>query len=517
MAGWEGPRVRLGNYEPLMDLASGGMGTVHIARHVGAAGFERLVVIKRVHRHLLKDREFHDMFVDEARVASLIRHPNVVPVIDVVEDKGELFLVLDYVESMSMHALVKEAQLAGEPLPVPVIVRILADVLSGLHAAHEATDMQGNPLDVVHRDVSPQNVIVGLDGTSRLIDFGIAKATRRLTVTSGGVLKGKFGYMSPEQLKQLPLDRRADVFAAGVVLYEALTSQRPFTGDDDGDALLALLLGDIADPSTLAPDIPPKLDAVVQYALARDRHERFQTAGAFLQALETAVAPAPPREVARYVEKHGGDLLERRRKALRAMLGASTDPKAAPEVQQTSTTLSHTLPDDYAPASTDGGTVTTPRSPLVPRAVLVGGLVVAAAVTGIVIFSQRGGTPSPTASSTETAAPPLTASGGARAQAIEVVVIADAPIESVRASGIRTSELMGTRARLELAPWSGVLPVTAVVQGGAVVTGTIDERGPREVHLAPAENPQPSASAPLRPHVPGPRPPPSTDLRKNPY
>src|SRR5262249_49915079 len=149
--------------------------------------------------------------------------------------------------------------------------------LSGLHAAHEVTDMQGNPLDVVHRDVSPQNIVVGVDGTSRLIDFGIAKATKRLTVTSGGVLKGKFGYMAPEQLKQLAIDRRADVFATGVVLYEALTGKKPFQGEDDGDVLLALLLGEVPPPSKWVPGIPERLDAVVQYALAPDRSERFQT------------------------------------------------------------------------------------------------------------------------------------------------------------------------------------------------------------------------------------------------
>ncbi|MEJ7729765.1 MAG: serine/threonine-protein kinase [Polyangiaceae bacterium] len=319
---------RLGNYEPLLDLASGGMGTVHIARQVGAAGFERLVVLKRVHRRFVKDEAFRDMFVDEARVASLIRHPNVVPVIDVVEDKGEIFLVMEYVESLSLGMLAAAARKAGEPLPVPVVARIVSDVLAGLTAAHDATDMQGRTLDVVHRDVSPQNVVVGVDGQSRLIDFGIAKAARRLTQTTGGVLKGKLGYMAPEQLKQLPVDRRADVFATGVVLFEALTGRRPFP-DDDEDVRLALLLGDVPDPSSLSPDVPEKLDAVVQYALARERDDRFQTAAAFQQALETAVPPAPPREVARFVERWGGAVLAHRRAELLRALGAR-DGSTAP-------------------------------------------------------------------------------------------------------------------------------------------------------------------------------------------
>jgi len=314
-----GARIRLGNYEPLLQLASGGMATVYLARQAGAAGFQRLVVIKRVHRRLLKDREFYGMFVDEARVASLIRHPNVVPVIDVVEADGELFLVLDYVESAPLSGLLAAAANDGDLLPPAVVARIVADVLAGLHAAHEATDMQGRKLEVVHRDVSPQNVIVGVDGTSRLIDFGIAKATRRLTVTSAGVLKGKFGYMAPEQTKQLPLDRRADVFAAGIVLYEGLTGHRLFDGDE-GDIVLSTLLAEIPDPSTLVPGLPSKLDAVVQSALARDREERFQTASAFLVALETALPPAPPREAAEWVARYAGKLLEKRREELKIAL-----------------------------------------------------------------------------------------------------------------------------------------------------------------------------------------------------
>ena len=193
------PRMHLGNYEPLLQLATGGMATVYVARQSGAAGFERLVVVKRVHPHLLANREFSDMFRDEARLAAMLHHPNVVAVTDVVESEGELFLVMEYVDSVALSTLLKTSVDKRERLPPPVVVRILVDALAGLHAAHEAIDMRGNRLEIIHRDVSPQNVIVGSDGSSRLIDFGVAKARHRLTETKSGSLKGKYGYMSPEQ------------------------------------------------------------------------------------------------------------------------------------------------------------------------------------------------------------------------------------------------------------------------------------------------------------------------------
>jgi eukaryotic-like serine/threonine-protein kinase len=467
---------RLGNYEPLIDLASGGMGTVHVARHVGAAGFERLVVLKRVHRHLLKDQEFRDMFIDEARVASGIRHPNVVPVIDVVEERGELFLVLEYVESLSIMTLCTAAREAKEPLPVPVVVRILSDVLSGLHAAHEATDMQGRSLELVHRDVSPQNVVIGVDGTSRLIDFGIAKAARRLTVTGGGVLKGKFGYMSPEQLKQLPVDRRADVFAAGVVLFEALTGRKPFPVDDD-DALLALLLGDIPDPSSLTDDVPPKLDAVVQYALARDRDERFQTAAAFLQALETAVPPAPPREVARFVDRYGGEVLTRRREVLRRILelraaGEARDDGTAAPVSTSTGNVTPTLVD----GGTVGGTVVTPRTPLLPRPLLVGGALALVALAAVLIVARNAGS----------------------------------------GSGTPQSALVSPGAPLPAAAPASAAP------GAGAASSTPASAEPTATGAA--ASPPSSATPPAAPRTPRgtpdgarPKPKPSTELRSNPY
>jgi serine/threonine-protein kinase len=414
---------RLGNYEPLLDLASGGMGTVHIARQVGAAGFERLVVLKRVHRRFVKDEAFRDMFVDEARVASLIRHPNVVSVIDVVEDKGEIFLVMEYVESLSLGMLAAAARKAGEPLPVPVVARILSDVLAGLTAAHDATDMQGRTLDVVHRDVSPQNVVVGVDGQSRLIDFGIAKAARRLTHTTGGVLKGKLGYMAPEQLKQLPVDRRADVFATGVVLFEALTGQRPFPEDDE-DALLALLLGDVPDPSSLSPDVPEKLDAVVQYALARERDDRFQTAAAFQQALETAVPPAPPREVARFVERWGGGALAHRRAELLRALGArdgSTEPGhvVAPGMEPTLAAVTSTHPDGGEGGSDESLLMRAGVRPRVPRVWVVAGVSTLVGVGVVALFASRRGPEAPS-----DAAPGLVSPAGTGAAA---TVAAEAP------------------------------------------------------------------------------------------
>lgn len=312
--------VGLGSYHPLLELACGGMAKVYVARQSGAAGFQRLVVVKRVHKHLLANRDFCEMFRDEALHSSMVRHPNVVAILDTVEAEGELFLVLEYVESLSLSALLAQLAARGERLEPPVAARIVADSLAGLHAAHEAVDLRGNRVELIHRDVSPQNVIVGRDGASRLIDFGIAKAASRATVTHSGVVKGKLRYMSPEQVQQKLLDRRADVFSAGVVLYEALTGQRPFTGEDEGDIALGILLGEVAPPSSLVPGISRELDAVVDRALARDRADRFQTAAEFQAALERAVPAASMLDVARVVDACGAEEFEFRRAVLQAAL-----------------------------------------------------------------------------------------------------------------------------------------------------------------------------------------------------
>jgi eukaryotic-like serine/threonine-protein kinase len=327
---------RVGSYEPLIELASGGMGIVYVARKVGDAGFERLVVLKRVHRHLLVDPSFRKMLRDEARVLSLVHDAHVASVLDVVESEGELSLILEYVESLSLAALLSSARARGERLPMRIAVRIVSDALAGLHAAHAAVDAEGVPLELIHRDVSPQNIIVGLDGTSRLIDFGIAKATTPITdsretePTKSGVLKGKLRYMSPEQVRQAPLDRRSDVFSAGVVLYEALTGEKLFKSDDEGDLLLNLLLGDVKSPTAWVPDLPLELEAVVPRALARDREDRFATAGDFAEALDRVAPLAPTREVARYVEEHGMETLATRRDRIRAAARAVPTPSVPP-------------------------------------------------------------------------------------------------------------------------------------------------------------------------------------------
>ncbi len=312
--------ARIGSYEPLMRLASGGMASLYIARHAGAGGFERLVVIKRVHQHLLHNRDFCDMFLDEARISALIRHSNVVPVIDIVQANRELFLVLEYVESLSLAQLLAAAKAAGELLSPPVASRIMSDALAGLHAAHEAPDMRGVSMHVVHRDVSPHNILVDTHGMSSIIDFGIAKAASCVTTTGSGQFKGKVRYMAPEQVKQQPLDRRADVFSAGVVLYEALTGRTLFPGDNEGDTVLSVLVTEIPNPSSIARGVSKELDAVVREALDRRRDQRFATAARFREALEEACPPAATDEVAALVARLGDEVLLRRREELQEAL-----------------------------------------------------------------------------------------------------------------------------------------------------------------------------------------------------
>jgi len=482
------PPLRLGNYEPLLELASGGMATVYIARQLGAAGFERIVVVKRVHRHLLGNREFYDMFRDEARVASTIKHPNVVPVIDVVEvqqPERELFLVMDYVESSSLATLRKAAHEERQRIPIPILARILYDVLMGLHAAHTAIDMQGRPLGVVHRDVSPQNVIVGVDGSTRLIDFGVAKASHRLTETKSGSVKGKYSYMAPEQARGLEVDRRTDIFAAGIMLHECLTDKRLFRGENELDTVRRIMEDEIVAPSTLQPAIPAALDAVTLKSLARPMEQRFQTAIEMAEALEQAVSLASPREVAAYLEKTCGKRLGERRDALREMLAGTVAPLAVeltadPGESQPSRSLhvSGVMPVAAEPARD--------RS----KGPMIAVVAIAAAAIGalVIVLANRGtarsgnlatvtATATTAAISTSTTTSAMTSASASTIPVstdVTVTLSADAPIESVHVAGSKKIELAGKTASVTVDPWTAPLKIEATLEGGKKVSATLE-------------------------------------------
>src|SRR6478736_3787343 len=256
----EPPAERIGRYTLMSELAAGGMGTVHLARFQGEAGFSRTVVVKRLHPQFAKDPDFVCMFLDEARLASRVRHPNVVSVHDVVAHRGELLLAMDYVHGVSLSTLVRAAK--GAPVAIPTALALVRDLLAGLHAAHETHDKHGEPMQIVHRDVSPQNLMVGEDGAARVVDFGIASATARLQTTGDGQVKGKLSYMAPEQIRGLRVDRRVDVFAAGIVLWQLLTGTQCAAGIAE-QSIHFILGGQYRKPSELNPQVSPELDEVV--------------------------------------------------------------------------------------------------------------------------------------------------------------------------------------------------------------------------------------------------------------
>jgi hypothetical protein len=294
--------LHVGRYVLHDEIASGGMGTVHLGRQQGGAGFFRIVAIKRLNPLLARQPEFLRMFLDEARLAGRVRHPNVVPTSDVVEADGEVLLVMEYVHGEPLSRLMRLTLERGQ-LPSPGIASaILSGVLYGLHAAHEATDERGEPLGVVHRDVSPQNVLVGADGVARLVDFGVAKATGRLQTTSEGQIKGKLSYMPPEQIQGQRVDRRADVYSAGVVLWEMLTGERLFMGENQGNTVQRVLLGDAPPPSRKVAGLPIAIDDVVLRALSREPSDRFSSAREMCSALLEACPSAPPHVVGEWVE-----------------------------------------------------------------------------------------------------------------------------------------------------------------------------------------------------------------------
>jgi serine/threonine-protein kinase len=292
------------------EIASGGMATVHYGRLLGPVGFSRTVAIKRLHPQFAKDQEFVAMFVDEARLAARIRHPNVVPTLDVVATDGELFLIMDYVQGESLSRLLRASHTKG-PIPIAVTSAIFCGALHGLHAAHEATDEQGNPLGLVHRDVSPQNILVGAEGIARVLDFGVAKAAGRIQTTGRGRIKGKLAYLAPEQIEGT-VTRQTDLFSTAVALWEVLTGKRLFQGQEPPEVIRQILACDIDPPSKYAPDLPPGVDAVVMRALERDPQNRYATAREMAMALEGCLGLASPTQVGAWVELVAHDALARR-------------------------------------------------------------------------------------------------------------------------------------------------------------------------------------------------------------
>jgi len=307
--------VRLiGRYALHGELASGGMAAVHLGRLLGEVGFARTVAIKCLHSQHARDPEFVAMFLDEARLVSRIKHPNVVPTLDVVRLEGEIFLVMEYIHGAPVSVIMKALSRRKERMPVNVAVGITLGLLEGLHAAHEATNEDGTALGIVHRDVSPQNVMVGADGIPRVLDFGIAKASVRLQTTEDGSFKGKLGYMPPDILSGAKVDRRADLWGAAVVMWEMIVGKRLFHSNESPHALVRKIVDEPVDvPSKRGIEgVPPALEAVLTKALAKGVEERYQNAREMASAIEDAMSPASARLIGEWLHKIVGDDLDKR-------------------------------------------------------------------------------------------------------------------------------------------------------------------------------------------------------------
>ena len=417
--------IFVGRYAIFDRIAAGGMATVHVARLVGEGGFARTVAIKRLHPQFALDPEFVAMFLDEARLAARIRHPNVVATVDIVNGDGELFLVMEYVEGESLSTLLRIARERPQPVPVDVAAAVMTQALQGLHAAHEAKNDLGEPLHIVHRDVSPQNVLVGTDGVVRVLDFGVAKALGKLHTTREGQLKGKLGYLAPEQVLGQPVTRRSDVFAAGVVLWEALAGQRLFSAESEGNVLRRIMDGLVDPPSKHAPGLPAALEAVVLRSLAKEPADRFDTALAMAEAIEAATPPATTRAVGQWLRELASERLDARAHLVAAIEGSGATP---PRPGAAGTDVLPTLVDEGERAQTSVSVATDRDKPPPPgRAswawVAVGGIAIGGGIATAAVVGRA-----PTAAPAVTSASAATAASSASSVPVEPVVSAPSPL-----------------------------------------------------------------------------------------
>jgi serine/threonine protein kinase len=294
-----------GPYQLVEKVAAGGMAEVFRAKRAGVEGFEKIVAVKRILPHLSDNKEFVDMFVDEAKMVAGLTHPSIVQIFDLGKIERTYFIAMEYIHGRDLRTILRRAKDKGIRIPLDLSVLIVSRVSSALEYAHRKKDEAGHPLKIVHRDISPQNILISFEGDVKLTDFGIAKATSKATSTDKGALRGKLLYMSPEQAWGKPMDRRSDVFSLGVVCYEMITDRKPFLGTSEKGILEMVRECRIAPPSTLNPRVPERLERVVMRALAREPEQRYQDAGEMLRELERALHERQPPtaiDLARFME-----------------------------------------------------------------------------------------------------------------------------------------------------------------------------------------------------------------------
>ena len=382
---------QFGKYELLKKIAVGGMAEIYLARQTGLVGFEKLVVVKIILPHLATEERFVRMFLDEARLAATLNHPHVVQVYDLGREQESYYIAMEFIAGQDLNALVKGAKKLGQQIPIEVACRIIANAAEGLHYAHTLKDRQGKPINLVHRDVSPSNILVSYEGGVKLVDFGIAKAESQTSKTQAGTLKGKYSYMSPEQARGLPLDARSDLFALGIVLYEVLVGRRLFRRESEFAIINDIVEGVVPKPSKLRPDLPSALDDICERALEKDVRARFQTAQEFQLALDRFLGklpnPTTSIDVANFMsvtfaEEHAvyerllAELPTASQEQLQQMLQDSmgVEPKAG-----TGSSFSGSVPKIMLHPETEAGDVELKRRKK-PPAALLGALAATAAV-----------------------------------------------------------------------------------------------------------------------------------------
>lgn len=367
---------RIGRYEVLNHLASGGMGQVYLARSTGLGGFERQVVVKTLDLSITDDDDaFVTMFLDEARLVGALHHQYIAPVYEVgCDDEGRYYLVMDYVHGETTEAVYRTSKDRGVPISLSFALTVVSCVASALDYAHNLCAADGTPLDIVHRDISLSNVMVGYDGAVKLIDFGIAKAANRATKTQVGTLKGKIGYLAPEQVLRRNVDHRADIFALGIVLYELTTATRAFRESSDLVTLERITEGQVKPPSEVVKDYPPELERIVLQALQVDPEQRFQDAATMGRELEALAArlrlPLGHAAVVDVMTSLFGDQRRSRRRIARGSHDVKTDPRLAAVEQDDEKTpvIDVAIIDEPARNELSRARAQRPTTPIVERA-----------------------------------------------------------------------------------------------------------------------------------------------------